>query len=70
MGMAVTRKENSHSNIGNNSYSGKSVNSGSGIFATVTGKKNQCLVNCYLMYYSALFSFIVFYFILLKALYN
>ena len=37
MGMAVTRKENSHSNIGNNQNSGKSVNSGSGIFATVTG---------------------------------
>ena len=46
MGMAVIRKENSHSNIGNNANNnGNSNNHGNGIFSAVTGKLNLIKLN-------------------------
>ena len=44
MGMAITRKENTHSNLAFNSNNNGNINSNTnGIFSTVTGNKNSNL---------------------------
>jgi hypothetical protein len=60
MGMAVVRKENSHSNIGSNASSNGNGNiNGNGIFSAVTGKQNyekKCGEDCTLYFFVRLLS--------------